>query len=249
VHADCDHFQADLQKLKGRVVVADWSVAKHDFTPEQQSIGKDAKERETAHEAVGSPASTPDAAVQPVTVTTPAKAPGSVEPHLEQSKDTGTQARAAQPELDKEEEDAAAMEVRPEEKQLYARVLDGLLAGGSAQQARTGEPRGAGRAAKRGEPSTATRECDEGRGAQISTAAAWEGEKSSPPEKASDASAGVIQRQVFVRNLPLDALSSELSARMQHYGKVKACRCGALWPFCVHFCQGALCACTYELSP
>lgn len=53
----------------------------------------------------------------------------------------------------------------------------------------------------------------------------WEGERSEAVGGGADDGSGLIQRQVFVRNLSLDVLSSELSSCMQKFGEVKACRC------------------------
>jgi hypothetical protein len=56
---------------------------------------------------------------------------------------------------------------------------------------------------------------------------AGHGEKAEPAKGAENMRSGIIKTQVFVRNVPVDSSSIELQTRLQRFGAVKACRCGA----------------------
>lgn len=226
-----------VQKFKGRVLVVDWSLSKHDYG---------------ASGANGAPADPVDAPA----ATTPAGGRGPT--RGDAADDSGAESSAAddaeavpngseRSELTEHADgggDAggdvgcdAALEIRPEEKQMYRSVLGGLLrdedtaagglggraegaAGASAEGGREG-----GKAKKRKRAEAA--EAGQAGADAVGAAAEWEGERAKQPEGQGERSgSGVINTQVFVRGLPADATSVELTARMSRFGEVAQCRCG-----------------------
>jgi hypothetical protein len=82
-----------------------------------------------------------------------------------------------------------------------------------------------------GEKGTAAARVAKGKSAAVTRGAveidhAWQGPKAEPTERKEGVGSGVITKQVFVRNVPVDATPIELQARLQRFGAVKACRSG-----------------------
>ena len=78
----------------------------------------------------------------------------------------------------------------------------------------------------------------------VDSRAQFEGERSQAGAKEGS---GIIQTQVFVRHVPLDATKIELQAKMQQFGDVKACRCTATVSTHRLCCCMACCLCVADL--
>ena len=126
-----------------------------------------------------------------------------------------------------------AVHVRPGEKRMYEDILAGLLSDkdGFTQQPVKGQKREAARdqeaEPRKKEAKDTVGAKDEGTAGKKGKKPTWEGERSEAPAGQKQGGSGLIQRQVFVRNLPLDVLPSELSSCMERFGDVKACRCAS----------------------
>ena len=226
-----------MQKLKGRVLVADWSVPKNEFS--------------TRQEAQDGPTVQPAAAARGAVKQDEAEASEGSSDGSQVSSDGGSkdQAEASGGEGDSKSSPAAvgaggkegageelgdaAVHVRPGEKRMYETVLAGLLSYKDAADGDTKKPvKGRKRAATQDEEDTPGRKKardaagakGEGTAGNEGKKPTWEGERSDAPAGQKQDGSGLIQRQVFVRNLPLDVLPSELSSGMQRFGDVKACR-------------------------
>jgi hypothetical protein len=236
-----------VQRLKGRVLVADWSVPKNEFSggtavpniPAEQAPtaastdGIEAQQEADMREGSAAEEGPPNGTPRDVKAGEVAKTKGS-------DGDVNLRKEAADGNEESDGPEAlndAAVHVGPGERRMYEDVLAGLLS-----EAATQEPPAKGGSGKGGEHTAAGNEhkkgderkkqAKDGAGAKDEGGAAgkqgkkaaWEGERCEDIAPQKEEGAGLIQRQVFVRNLPLDVLSSELSSCMQRFGEVKACR-------------------------
>jgi hypothetical protein len=111
---------------------------------------------------------------------------------------------------------------------MLKRVLDRVLQRSTAER-----DEAASNKSQLGEKGTAEARVAKSKSAALKRGAAesdntWQGLKAEPAEREEDAGSGVITKQVFVRNVPMDATPIELQARLQRFGAVKACRCTSL---------------------
>jgi hypothetical protein len=131
---------------------------------------------------------------------------------------------------------AASEVVSRAEREMLARVLhavmgvrkpgrDGLMGEGVRGEDVTVETRGQ-HAAEQKEESKEEKKT-EARVKESAGIEKWEAGRSEVPAHERRASTGAIKTQVFIRNIPLDATTIDLQARLQRFGTIKACRCGA----------------------
>lgn len=245
-----------VQKFKGRVLVVDWSLSKHDYGASGAGDAPAGPEDTPADTA---PASS--RAPQRVEAMNQTRAERSAEedgeavpPGSEQSESTEHAESGGDGDSDIGSD--AALEIRPEEKEMYRSVLGGLLrdedtavgaAGGRGGRAEgvTGASADDGTECGKTKKWKRTEEGQAGAEAAAGAAADWEGERAKQPEgQAERSGSGVISTQVFVRGLPADATSVELTARMSRFGEVTQCRCGiSLWGAQLRLRRGLLVWC------
>lgn len=209
-----------LQKFKGRVLVADWSLSKHEYA------AGGAVADTAAVPATAGPAQPGEGGREAASVGLAVDDGGGEGGGLEQGSDASESTGHA----GSGGEDGAALEMRAEEKDMYRAVLGGLLGEGADAAAPAGGDKAAGAAAGGGVGKGAKRkrpEAGESTAAEAEAGAAeWEGERAQASDgHAQRSGSGVIDTQVFVRGLPVDVNSVELTARMSRFGDVKQCRC------------------------
>jgi hypothetical protein len=223
---------------KGRTLAADWSLSKRAYTTQ---AGKADGEAPAAHdgEIHGSvEGAAPDTAApgdsgDGKASAHPAK--HTSEQSSDSSDSTELPAGAAGLEVaasdDAAEPAAAAGEggsagVTEQEHAMLARVLQTVVGKPEARAAGSAKAPGAKEAASEAKVKKrkAGQDADQA-GDSKAGPETWEGAQSVAEQSALKSGSGVIQAQVFVRGVPLDATKIELQARLQRFGDVKACRC------------------------
>jgi hypothetical protein len=228
-----------MQKFKGRVLVADWSVPKNEFSNDKApQDGPPEKTHATASpRAAQANTGRPGKQIYNAGGHSVSECEASKAKTCKRKEDSAAEADENDLDDDPEAPSDAALHVKPAEKRMYEDLLAGLLSekhntGTATKEAVTGQSRAAADCKNKPEKKQAKDaavpvKTKKGADGNLGARPAWEGERSEAPAVAKEEGSGLIQRQVFVRDLPLDVLPSELSSCMQRFGGVKACRSAA----------------------